>query len=524
MSTALEPGRGDSGIEKSKPVVPMVIRGQVITDNLIEMRARGDALSFRTPDPHQYVHRLSLTSPTDLRDLYSLSFDEILTYLEELGDRLEIRTNVRMQEARELTYAAAHATRPIIDNSFRKIPQMFNRDTLRESADSTIGIDYLEGWVESTLSDGTVVGVRAFGSRALHIIPGNGATSAAAAVIRNAITRSDAIIKAPSNNPFVASAIGQTMCEMAPDHPITKHIAVAYWRGGDEQLERVLCQPHNIEKILAWGGLASVKHVTRYIQPGLELITLDPKFSASVIGPDALSCEEQMREAALRLAVDIGTGNQEPCSAARVVYLVTGPTTSETLELVNRFGEHVYDELTALPTGLSTRPKSYDPELRTHVDSIRLQDEFYRVIGGESGEGCIIVSQLPDPVDFVEFLADRTANIVPVEAIEDVLVRFDSYTQTVGVYPESLQEQLLDLAPLYGVQRLVPLGYSGHHTRCAPHDGIELERRMCKWIVNQKAAPIPLAFAEMRRNWSDDETAITPPTLEAVRARPSPRS
>ena len=67
------------------------------------------------------------------------------------------------------------------------------------------------------------------------------------------------------------------MADMAPDHPITRHLSVAYWKGGDVEFEEQLYQPHNIEKIVAWGGFASVKHVTRYIQPGLELITLDPK-------------------------------------------------------------------------------------------------------------------------------------------------------------------------------------------------------------------------------------------------------
>jgi AcrR family transcriptional regulator len=67
-----------------------------------------------------------------------------------------------------------------------------------------------------------------------------------------------------------------------------RQIGVAYWKGGDEELERQLYQPHVIEKLIAWGGFASVKHVTKYIQPGLELITLDPKRSVSIIGHEAL--------------------------------------------------------------------------------------------------------------------------------------------------------------------------------------------------------------------------------------------
>ena len=191
-------------------------------------------------------------------------------------------------------------------------------------ADKTIGLDYLNGWVDTTL-DGRDGGVRPGlrRPRAAHHSRQRRRQRPPDAIIRNAFTRSDCIIKTPSNNPFSAVAIGRTMCEMAPDHPITKHVAVAYWRGGDKEIEQRLYQPHNIEKIVAWGGFASVKHVTRYIQPGLELISLDPKYSVSIVGSEALSTDEQLREAALRIAVDVGAGTRVGCSSARVVYVLT---------------------------------------------------------------------------------------------------------------------------------------------------------------------------------------------------------
>jgi Acyl-CoA reductase (LuxC) len=190
-------------------------------------------LTFLTPDPHCYVNRFALSSPTMLRDVYALSFDEILDYLEELGKRLNIHDNKHMQWARELTYATSPATKPLIDNDFRAVGRFFDRDRVRQMADKQIGLDHLNSWVDSTLADGTVASVRAFGARALHIIPGNGGGGAANAIVKNAFTRSDCIIKTPSNNPFTAVAIARTMCEMAPDHLITKHVTVAYWCGGE---------------------------------------------------------------------------------------------------------------------------------------------------------------------------------------------------------------------------------------------------------------------------------------------------
>jgi hypothetical protein len=64
-----------------------------------------------------------------------------------------------------------------------------------------------------------------------------------------------------------------------------------------------------------------------------------------------------------------------------------------------------------------------------------------------------------------------------------------SYTQTVGIYPESLKAQLRDVLPLYGAQRLVSLGYACHVTLAGPQDALEPLRRMCKWIVEETCDP-----------------------------------
>jgi len=330
--------------------------------------------------------------------------------------------------------------------------------------------------------------VRCFGSRALHIVAGNAPGLSLLTILRNMILRSDAIIKAPSSDPFTALAIARTMIDMAPDHPLTRHLSVAYWKGGDQALERQLYQPQHLEKIVAWGGFASMKHVSQYIQPGLELISLDPKRSASIIGKETFASETGMREAALRLASDIGVLNQKGCVNARVVYVQTG-TDEEGLRQLETFGRQVYDALLKLPNSVSTRAKRYDANLKAHVDALRLDDEWYKVIGGKDGEGAIIVSQLAEPVPFSPLLDDRTANLVPVDSIEEVMGAVDAYTQTVGIYPEGLKDELKDRLPLYGAQRIVSLGYAGAMKWAAPQDAIEPLRRMGKWIQNQICSP-----------------------------------
>jgi hypothetical protein len=90
-----------------------------------------------------------------------------------------------------------------------------------------------------------------------------------------------------------------------------------------------------------------------------------------------------------------------------------------------------------LPSDLSTKPKRYDASLKSQVDTLRLNDDWYTVIGGKDGEGAVIVSHTADRVDFYEYLADRTVNLVPVDTLDEVLQVVDAYTQTVGIFPRA---------------------------------------------------------------------------------------
>lgn len=472
----------------SKPIAPMIIRGKVITDHLIDVGGRGGDLVFQTPDAHQYIDQLPLGNPARLADLYTLSFNDILDYAEALGERLEFHSNPYLQEACELSYLTAPVTPSMVKGSYMGLRHMLTRESVTEQVENSVGVKYLEGWVKQRLIDGTELDVRCFGARTLHIVAGNATGLSLLTILRNMVLRSDAIIKAPSNDPFTALAIARTMVEMAPDHPLTKHLSVAYWKGGDQAFEERLYQPQNLEKIVAWGGYASMKHVTRYIQPGLELISLDPKRSASIIGRGAFDSEASMREAALRLASDIGALNQKACVCARVVYVQSG-TDDAGLAKLNTFGRYVYDAMQTLPNTLSTAPKRYDQGLKAEVDALRLDDEWYQVIGGLDGEGAVICSQIPEAVSFAARLDDRTANLVPVDELNEMMDAVDAYTQTVGVYPENVKDQLKDILPLYGAQRIVSLGYAAGLKWAGPQDSIEPLRRMGKWIVNQIASP-----------------------------------
>ena len=469
-------------------IVPAYIRGELVEGPLVEFGGRGGDASFMAPDPMTLVDRLALRSPSLLSDLYGLSFDDILDYLVELGDHLRLDRNPLMREALEASVPFSDLTRPLLQSAYETAPDLFRRDRLIEHAERSVGIDHLEGWVEHPRLDGRTVGIRAFGSRTLHIIAGNSPWMACLTIVRCALARCDAIIKLPSNDPMTAGAIARTMAQMAPDHPITKHLAVAYWKGGHIELEQQLYDPNNVEKIVAWGGFASVKHVTKYIQPGLELISLDPKRSATVIGPEAFDSDEATDEVAARAAADIGMMNQNACSSARVVYVLSG-SDEDGVERCNELGEKIYAKMLALPQEVSTPVKSFDPEVRSHLKALLMDDEYYKVIGRNDGRGAIIVSQEKEAVDWAPKLNGRVANLVPIDSIDEAIREMNSYTQSVGVYPDSLKAKIRDALAIQGAQRIMSLGYVITSTEASPQDGIEPMRRMVRWITDDTCVP-----------------------------------
>jgi hypothetical protein len=77
------------------------------------------------------------------------------------------------------------------------------------------------------------------------------------------------------------------------------------------------------------------------------------------------------------------------------------------------------------------------------------------------------------------------ANLVPIDEPRDVLPSINAYTQTIGIWPESLKRELRDDLALQGAQRLVSLGHATDPNVALPQDAIEPVRRMTRWIVDE---------------------------------------
>src|SRR5690606_23704445 len=109
-----------------------------------------------------------------------------------------------------------------------------------------------------------------------------------------------------------------------PNHPVLRSMSAVYWRGGDAAVEGTLYRPHYFDKIVAWGGGDAINNVIKYLGPGLQLVSFDPKTSISLIGPEGLG-DDVIDDVAERAAKDVSLFDQEACSASRFIF-AQGPS------------------------------------------------------------------------------------------------------------------------------------------------------------------------------------------------------
>jgi hypothetical protein len=473
--------------------IPIIARGLVIMpgEDAVEFKGRGGA-AFRQADPHKHIHDLVLGDTSRLRDLHDTPMAEIIDLLADLGERLVLDDNPLLQESFELALKAGGLAEPILRGVYDALPKMFTREGMTALVEKTIGLAYLDGWVPSGGAY-DCVSIRAVGTRQLHITAGNVPVVAAMTLARAGLTKSDILIKSPSNDPLTANAIARTLIELAPDHPVTRHIAVAYWKGGDEFMDSQIVRTSRIDKITAWGGMSSVRHIQKFLTPGIDLTALNPKYSMSMIGRETFEHEAMMNEAAVGLATLAGFYNQTACANTRIVYVESG-TDDDSIAQVVELARKTVAAYADLPPLLSVPFVEPNRELEAEMDAILDQDDFYHV-EGDTLNGGFIVSKFNDRVEFFDKLNNRVVNFVPVDDLTEVIKWCDDTTQTVGLYPEARREGLRDAFALAGVQRLVSLeggepmtvyANSHHMPPGSPHDGIEPMRRSVRWVVDMR--------------------------------------
>jgi hypothetical protein len=451
---------------------PFFARGELLEGSDAVHRSRDLGVSFATPkiDLNRLVH-----PRTEVPPLLNVPLAEIIDFLVETGRRLVDPKNQFIRECIE-RMAATHILPPAVLAAQVKSAgayldkRLLNTVVERNFPDPKA----LDEWVPQQDFTGRRSFVRAFAPRLVHVLPGNSPGVAVKCIAQGALVKAVNLFKMSSSDPFTTVAILRTMASIDPQHPVVKSMSAVYWRGGDSAVEQVLYRPQYFDKIVAWGGGDAINNVIKYLGPGFQLVSFDPKTSISMVGKEAFESEQTLKHAADLASADVMVLNQEACVASRFVFVEGGH------EQVDRFCQALHERIVARAAESGdSRPLEMD--LREQIETMMMMDDEYRVWGKTDGRGCVIRSD--EPVDFHPI--NKTANVVAVASLDAAVPHVNVATQTVGFYPFTRMADYRDRLASCGAQRIVHLGEAGPSTIGNPHDAMYPLHRFVHWIAHE---------------------------------------
>lgn len=453
-------------------LAPFFVRGKIVEGGDEVHRSRDLGVSFATPkiDLNALVH-----PRTELPPLLNVPLAEIMDFLTEAGQRLLASDNSHVDACIERMVKVSLQPRAVVEFSIRHAVSYLDRAVMTEVVEQNFpNPKALDEWIPRTDHQGRRSFVRAYAPRLIHVLPGNSPAMGIQSIAQGALVKAVNLFKMPSADPFSTVAFLRTMADVDPSHPVVQSMSAIYWRGGDEKVEQILYRPQYFDKLVAWGGGDAINNVMKYIGPGFQLVSFDPKTSISMVGREAFASEEILAEAAELNARDVSILNQEACVCSRFTFIEAGQ------EDADRYCKILADRLRIDRTG-EGEPRPLEMDLKEEIDTLRMMDDDYAVFGSTDGRGVAIRSE--EPVDFHPLR--KTSNVVFVPDLRDAMKYVNVATQTVGVFPFDRMPGLRDQLASGGAQRIVRLGEAGPSTIGNPHDAMYPLHRFVHWMANE---------------------------------------
>ncbi|MFI5719003.1 acyl-CoA reductase [Nocardia sp. NPDC051750] len=452
---------------------PFFVRGELIQGDDNVHRSRDLGTDFRTPALELDA---IVVSRAQLPPLLDTPLTEIVDFLVEAGERLALDKNPHMQRCLDLVAATNPLPRRVVENLYRSAPHLLTRAGLMAQIESNFhNPAVLDGWIAHTDPAGNDVAIRAFPPRMVHMLAGNAPAGCIASIAQGAMTKAINLFKMPSSDPFTTVAVLQTMAEIDPKHPVVQSMSAVYWQGGDESIERTIYRPQYFDRIVAWGGGPAINNVIKYLGPGLQLLSFDPKSSISMVGQEVFESPDAVADVAERVAADTTVFNQEACLASRFVFLET-----DDRDQARTFCAALADRLAVDRVFGSAVAPLPPPDVRDEIEVMQAMDDEIEVFGRFDGRGIVVLSE--QPVDFHP--SNKISNVVMVSSIDGATRYVNLATQTIGMYPYQRKAELRDRLAGAGAQRICRVGTANSHVEGSPHDAMYPLSRLVHWMAD----------------------------------------
>jgi hypothetical protein len=319
----------------------------------------------------------------------------------------------------------------------------------------------------------------AFGPRlSVHVFSGNVPGVAVTSLVRSLLLKSATLGKAAVGEPLLAALFARGVAEA--DAELGRCLAVTYWPGGDEAMERAALDA--ADAVVVYGGADAVSTIRSRTPVTARFIGYGPKVSFGVVGRSALSGADA-REAARGAARDASTFDQQGCVSPHLFYVEEGgPVSPDAWAAM--LAEEMAGVERELPRGVLAPGES------SSIRQLRAEAEFAEAGGGgvrlhASAEGTAWTVVFDPKPDFTSSCLNRVIRVKPVASLDDVpalVERFGPVLQTVGVAADAESTRVLaEALARVGASRFTSFGQMAWPPPWWHHDGRPPLRELVRW-------------------------------------------
>lgn len=321
---------------------------------------------------------------------------------------------------------------------------------------------------------------RAFGPRvATHVFSGNVPGVAVTSLVRSLLVKAGTLGKTAIGEPLLPALFARGIAEEDPE--LGACVAVTYWHGGDEALERVALGA--ADAVVVYGGAEAVAGVRAATPQATRVLAYGPKLSFGVVAREALADPEAAARTAGAAALDAATFDQQGCVSPHLFYVEEGGAVAprEWARLLAAAMERTERELPR--GGVARTEASAIRQLRGEAEFAQLAGSGVELHASTKGTTWTVIFD-PDPA-FSASCLNRVVRVKPVpslEAIPALAAPTASLLQTVGVAaPPERAEELADALGRAGASRVAPLGKMAWPPGTWHHDGHPPLGEMLRW-------------------------------------------
>lgn len=364
------------------------------------------------------------------------------------------------KEAKSLLKSEITFSEEMIELSLKVIPKILNRDVLSERIRAEFeNLDVLNTFIKTSRFNGEY---RCIPQGVLtHYTAGNVFLGFLDSLIMGLITKNINIVKLGHSNTIFPRIFLKSLLIADPKKILTPNITIAYWKGGDDNLESVMKEFSDC--IMAWGGEDMLNSLKHNLPHHCKLLDYGPKISFQVISKNAFR-HYPVKEIAKKIATDISLWDQLACASPQNLFLEEGIVTNELFK-------HLINELKKQP-----RRGDLSPD-----EDVEILKEYYRGLYSKALHEGEIINDHEGQIhlDYKKGLRQSPLNrsliVKRFKNVHDLCSQVEPYTFYVQscsiLFTPNEKLNFINPLAMSGVKRFSELGTIMYGKTGAPHDG-----------------------------------------------------